>query len=410
MLTEIRLKNFKCFRELVTLPVGRINLFTGINGRGKSTALQALLLMRQSPEHSKTTNQIVFNGSCVELGNFDDVKNSDVSRSEAIELMFRFQESDNYIDLRYILRENDEDEMVANIERVTGNGNVSNEESSFEVEEENGVLVIKDNNTHRSGYGWYNLLFENMGIIGGIYKFIQDNVDFTKIHYISADRIGPQDYYAKQSFAEFPNVGRRGEYTANVLSKKKDDVVYQQLCLDAGETYTIPDQTAAWLSEIFDGGKIKIEPLEANIVLMRLSSEDSINLYKPTNVGFGYSYALPIIVSGLIAKAGEILIVENPEAHLHPYAQSQITKFLAKVSACGIQVFIESHSDHILNGLRVTILDEIVTLEDLKILYFQRDDNNHIIEIPIGDDGSIEDWPVGFFDQTDRDFERLFGM
>lgn len=408
MLSEIRLKNFKCFKNLVKIPIGNINLFTGINGRGKSTILQALLLMRQSPEHSRTTSQLVFNGNCVELGNFDDVRNSLVSRNEPIELMFRFEQNGDYLDLHYFFVENAEDEMVADIEKLIGKGKIDDNEFDFLVENENGSYVMHCNGEDYE-HSWYNLLINDESK-GGDLNFIQKRDEFTRIHYISADRIGPQDYYAKQSFSEFPNVGRRGEYTANVLSKKKNDLVYEKLCLDTGETRTVLDQTTAWISKIFNGGKINIKPLEANIVLMELNSEDSLNLYKPVNVGFGYSYALPIIVSGLIAQEGEILIVENPEAHLHPYAQSQIARFLATLSACGVQVFIESHSDHILNGLRIAILDEIITPKNLNILYFQRDIDNHIIEISVGDDGSIENWPSGFFDQTDQDYKRLFGF
>lgn len=414
MLTEIRLKNFKCFKEMTSIPVGKINLFTGINGRGKSTVLQALLLMRQSPEHSRTTNQIIFNGSCVELGNFDDIRNRSISQTEAIELFFGFRQDTNYVNLHYFLQANDKDDMVADIEKIEGFGKTSNEEYDFRVEEEGNLPVINYNNqTIYEGNRWYNLfVLEDDDEIG----FIQEPIEFAKTHYISADRIGPQDFYEKQSFTEFPNVGRRGEYTANVLSKKKDDLVYEQLCLAEGETRTVLDQTAAWLSKIFDGGKVDVKSLEANIVLMELTSEKPrrpygpVNLYKPVNVGFGYSYALPIIVSGLIARTGETLIVENPEAHLHPYAQSQITKFLSEVSACGIQVFIESHSDHILNALRIAILDKIITPDDLNVLYFQDGEDIQIVEIPVGADGSIENWPNGFFDQTDKDFERLFGV
>ena len=409
MLTEIRLKNFKCFKEKTQIPISNINLFTGINGRGKSTVLQALLLMRQSPEHSRTTNQIIFNGSCIEIGNFDDVRNSSVSRNEAIELIFRFQRNTDYIDLHYFLQKNDEDDMVADIEKLIGNGKINNKKSSFDVKKENTSYE-----THYSdgicSTNWYNLLAAGMVEEGEPFEFIQDTVNFTKTHYVSADRIGPQDFYRKQSFTEFPNVGSKGEYAANLLSKKKDDLVHEKLRLEEAETNIVLHQTEAWLSTIFDGGKIDISSLEANIVIVKMNTEKTSNLYKPVNVGFGYSYALPIIVSGLIAQAGEILIVENPEAHLHPFAQSQITKFLARVSACGVQVFIESHRDHVLNGLRIAVLDNIIEPARLNILYFLREENIQIIQIPVGDDGSIENWPDGFFDQTTRDFERLFGV
>ncbi len=137
---------------------------------------------------------------------------------------------------------------------------------------------------------------------------------------------------------------------------------------------------------------------------------NAMTFIKPVNVGFGYSYALPIIVAGLIAQPGEILIVENPEAHLHPYAQSQITKFLVKVSANGVQVFIESHSDHVLNALRICVLDKMIATDELHVLYFGKGQPPEVTRIPVQDDGAIEVWPEGFFDQMDKDFSRLFGV
>ena len=119
---------------------------------------------------------------------------------------------------------------------------------------------------------------------------------------------------------------------------------------------------------------------------------------------------MPIIVSGLIAKNNQILIVENPEAHLHPKAQSRLIKFLAKVSKTGVQVLIESHSDHILNALRIAVLDKIVTSEQANILYFPQKIGQPIVQIVIQPDGKIEEWPEGFFDQMDIDFNRLFGI
>lgn len=422
MLTQIIIKNFKCFQHATTIPLNTLNLLTGINGRGKSTTLQSLLLMRQSPEHSRTTNQLIFNGSCVDLGNFNDVKNSLTSQREAIEFRFQFtvakQGNSQKLDLKYAFGENIEDDMVANIEQFEIEGIFNqqryhiytkvqqSETPQPSIPYSNYTLHYKKNTLNHT---WYNLVPDELPSDFPIPR-LRLSTSFNRIHYISADRIGPQDYYAKQSFTEFPNVGRRGEYTANVLSKKKNQTVYEMLCLESGETQTVLDQTAAWLSTIFDGGKIKVEPVEANIVLLKLNTTQDEMDYKPINVGFGYTYALPIIVSGLIAQQGDILIVENPEAHLHPYAQAQISKFLAKVSACGIQVFIESHSDHVLNSLRVAILDKIINPTDLNILYFQTGEATNVTQIPVKADGAIEIWPEGFFDQTDKDYQRLFGF
>ena len=410
MLTEIRVKNFKCFKDEIQIPVGHINLFTGINGRGKSTALQALLLMRQSPEHSRTTNQLILNGSCIELGNFDDIKNSETPRKQDIEFAFKFHQDNNFVEICYFFRENYQDNMVMDIERVGVSGNRGSEELSLNVERKNDSYLLHYQESTYPTH-WYNMLFDTPVKRGQILEFIREMANLSRVHYISADRIGPQDFYPKHSFTEFRHVGNKGQHTANLLAKKRTDLVHEELCLNEAATKTVLDQTEAWLGRIFDGGKIEVKSLEANIVLMEMNSERGQSLYKPVNVGFGYSYALPIIVSGLIAQEGEILIVENPEAHLHPFAQSQLTKFLAQVSACGVQVFIESHSDHILNALRIAVLDDIIKSSELNILYFDRDnDGIQLAKIPVLDDGSIEMWPSRFFDQTDKDFARLFGV
>ncbi len=169
-------------------------------------------------------------------------------------------------------------------------------------------------------------------------------------------------------------------------------------------------QTGEWLSEIFDT-EVKIEVKDGSHTFEILFTING-KQHKPTNVGFGYSYILPIIVSGLIAKEGEILIIENPEAHLHPKAQSELTKFLAKVASCGIQIFIESHSEHILNGLRVAMLKEDIEInnEDLNILYFQNEEENPFVKLDLQPNGKIKNWVDGFFDQQEQDLAEIFKL
>ena len=409
MLLEIKLKNFKCFKDETRVPLNRINLFTGLNSRGKSTVLQALLLMRQSIEHSKTTRKIMFNGNCVNMGRFHDVKNSAISIKKTVEIGFKYKIANNYFSILYKLRESDSDDMVADISKIEANGVLSNNKFKFSLVAKENSFSYKFARKSRKVNYLYNLFISNIRSI--VVDLINKNMNFANIHYISADRIGPQEFYSKTSLTDFPNVGVRGEYTANLLSKKKNDIVDERLRLPEGLTETVLDQTQSWLSKIFKGGNINVEALESNIITLKLSSDASGNFYKPINVGFGYSYALPIIVSGLIAKKGEILIVENPEAHLHPSAQAEIIKFLARVGAAGIQVFIESHSDHILNGLRLSVLEKIIAADEISIIYFSRENETlQIKNIIVEQDGRIETWPDGFFDQTERDFERLFNI
>lgn len=515
MLTKIELQNFKCFKEMTAFPLGKLTLLTGINGRGKSTLLQSLILMRQSIEYNEQTTQLILNGNCLKLGTFDEIRNTAISIQEPIIFKFHYdnqldfdkdlklQKGKYYIDqcpktqvkevLNYSFIKDLHDDMIAQIseieyqkeitctfidqrkeypflfemnrsykdfnnsmipnllarlsqdnhgtqkellEKADNSKNVSNivYKPSEEITDyinhatlwkmipfSNDDNWMKEIKIHISKFKDFereikpssddeNYWFPNQ--LMELELFIQWNqisLSFLTIHYISADRLAPQDFYFKSILPKFSNVGAKGELTANLLYRKKDELVNDRLCLGE-DAKTLITQTQEWLNKIFDGAKIEVLGTETNVLELMFNTSLSKDRFRPANIGFGYHCILPIIVSGLIAKEGEILIVENPEAHLHPKAQSELAKFLAKVSSCGVQVFIESHSDHILNGLRIAVLDNILNNEDLSILYFSQKIGQSVVQIPVSSDGSIEEWPEGFFDQMDKDFERLFGI
>jgi predicted ATPase len=117
------------------------------------------------------------------------------------------------------------------------------------------------------------------------------------------------------------------------------------------------------------------------------------------------SYALPIIVAGLLTLPGDMLLVENPEAHLHPAGQSKLGRFLANVAGNGTQVVVETHSDHVLNGARLAIAqDNSLPASDMIVNYF---DHDGPISININDRGELDHWPTGFFDQIEADLGGL---
>ena len=409
MITKITLKNFKCFKEQTGFPLGQITLLTGMNGKGKSTLLQSLLLMRQSLENNNYTTKILLNGACLNLGNLLDIKNSDTSRDESLKLNYdyKYDIGSKKVagNLSYDLIENEDDNMVLQIKNISHT--YSTKDSSNSEASEKHLWTPKPSDEYT-----LNPLFALIPSFGDSWKNIPHrqilNI-FTDIHYISADRLGPQDFHLKKSLSDFYNVGSKGENTINLLSRRSQDLVNLQLCLGENVQNLIT-QTEQWLGYIFDGAKLEIPQSDKITIEPLFNTSLSRERYKASNVGFGYSYILPIIVSGLIAKNNQILIVENPEAHLHPKAQSRLIKFLAKVSKTGVQVLIESHSDHILNALRIAVLDKIVTSEQANILYFPQKIGQPIVQIVIQPDGKIEEWPEGFFDQMDIDFNRLFGI
>lgn len=422
MIKHLAIKNFKLYKE-VNLPLNRLNLLTGINGRGKSTVLQAFLLMSQSAQINRATAQIYLNGDDVKLGTFDDVKSKEVSFSEPICFTFHYDE----IVCQYFLYSNQTDASELNIDKITV------ESHGFELELRKSETGDDMYHSYSSPHPEINadvllplfdLFLSNSSIEHYLpqtpLREIRNVINLVGIHYVSADRIGPRIYYENKSLGHFIRVGALGENTVNVLYHKGNDHVNDTIlhgyCKIFGEDYkemssTIEDNTNYWVDKIFQGAQVKVESIKGEDLLkLRIKSDKKGAYYKPTNVGYGFSYSLSIIVAGLIAKPGEILIVENPEAHLHPYAQSIMAKFLSLVASTGVQVFVESHSDHILNGFRIAVKNKIIDSTHLNVLYFDHRLDNFFEKIDVDEDGGIDKWPISFFDQSVNDLNYLLGI
>ena len=172
--------------------------------------------------------------------------------------------------------------------------------------------------------------------------------------------------------------------------------------------HTLLEQARLWLKYITPGTRLD----DAKIYSEIKTAEITLGESRPTNVGFGLSYVLPIIVNGLIASEGSVFIVENPEAHLHPSGQSNIGKFLAKIAASGVQVVLETHSEHVINGIRLASLEGIIPHEKVQLNFFDRnaDDEMRIASIQLNEKADLTEWPNGFFDQQERDLAHIFRL
>jgi predicted ATPase len=129
------------------------------------------------------------------------------------------------------------------------------------------------------------------------------------------------------------------------------------------------------------------------------------------NMGFGLSYSLPVVVAGLVAPQRDaLLIVENPEAHLHPAGQSRMGTFLATVAATGVQVLVETHSDHVLNGIRRAIGEHgVLPSSDALVHFFdaKEDGEPQNTALRFSSSGGLNEWPKRFFDQYQVDVAAL---
>lgn len=245
-----------------------------------------------------------------------------------------------------------------------------------------------------------------------IYKSSLFNDNF---HYIQAERLGPRPYFemADNEVRQHRQLGSRGEYTAHFLFVNVDaKIPNEKLRHFSAESLTLQKQVQAWMGEVSPGTIIKITPnLEMDLMSLQYSYGLS-NPYRSTNVGFGVTYTLPILVALLASEPGTLIILENPEAHLHPKGQAKIGELMALAASCGVQIIVETHSDHILNGIRVAVHDGKLNPNDVQLHYFQRQKKEgfaviEVISPKIDRRGRIDKWPEGFFDEWDKSLEIL---
>ena len=238
--------------------------------------------------------------------------------------------------------------------------------------------------------------------------------------FVSANRMGPQRFYEKSyhEIYEKNQVGVQGELYADYLAERgltdKIQILHMKHPYVANEYLLY--QTEAWLSEISPGIHLNAKKhQEAGIVEMEYSV--SSEKFSPINVGFGLSYVAPIVVALLKAGNGDLVILENPEAHLHPKGQRKMGELIAKAAAGGVQVIVETHSDHVLNGIRLSVKNGTISKDLVKLNYFYKDiEKNHVLgdrniykkcSPVILEDGDLSDWPDGFFDEWDKALGEL---
>ncbi|MFI2714205.1 DUF3696 domain-containing protein [Micromonospora sp. NPDC018662] len=380
MIDRVRLENFKAFRHL-DLPLAPLTLLSGVNAAGKSTTMQALALLRQSYDAGVLDHRggLLLNGELVELGVGQDVLH------------------ENYADGTHGGRI-----FISVAATIDGVESIWRVEYRTAEDREADLLTVPQE-WNASDMPWPP---ERAGLFGPGFQ------------YLRADRIVPAVTYPKsyEMAVRRGFLGVRGEHTVNFLRARHEDRVASELRHPAGKSNGLLDQTEAWLREICPGVDLRAEDLRGTD-MVRLSfgfggtagiSSSNIR-YRPTNVGFGLTYALPIIVACLSAGPGRMVMLENPEAHLHPRGQTMAARLACRAVAAGAQLIIESHSDHVLNGLRLAVKERVLTPDRVALHYFDRNDDGEIeVSSPeIDPDGMLSQWPRGFFDEWDRALDRL---
>lgn len=355
--TAIGMEGFKCFHRL-RLDVGRLTLVTGFNGGGKSTALQPLLLLAQALRFEPDANALPLNGPLVRLGTAGDIAPPD----SCAPMRLAVEGQDGFVDFHPSLQAGD---RVLHLTKPP-----------LGLDQPEIVRALKS------------------------------------LSFLGAVRIGAEDAFPIPEQPHFPDVGHDGRFATYWYDRKVDEDVDRGRYHPETTAPVFRKQLDAWLGTLFPGAEANVQnfpALSRMNLQFRLSELGSWR--RPSNIGYGLTYAFPILVALLAADQGQVVVIDSPESHLHPSAQSQMGRLLAKFAGAGVQVIVETHSDHLLNGVRLAVREGVLPPKDLRIHFFQGPDgaDHRVISPSISKDGDIYEWPEGFFDQSEKDLSRLAG-
>lgn len=369
MLNSLQIVNFKGFNN-TTIEFKKLTLLTGCNSTGKSSIIQAILLLHRAmlDEMDKS------NKYCAQLLNQEPF-------GDLLNLNF--------------------DSHVFSID-----GKIDGDQfySTWNID----ANKISEVTISDSMKNYHNILYLNAQ------RLVQSNIF---------------PIPTKSQLISNP-IGNHGEFAAYHLSVLADKRIFSNITTNEDKLYISPykpkfkPQIEAWLSQIKPQILLQAEQsANENNVSLQFYLPNFYGEYHARDVGLGVKYALPIFVAGLMAKRPSswgtvskitakrdtIFIVENPEAYLHPQGQVVLGTFLANIAASGIQCIVKTHSDHVLNAIRVAVSNEEISPDDVQINFLTKFIERIDVYTPkIDQDGHIDEWPSGFFDEFENQLSQLF--
>ncbi|WP_437732475.1 AAA family ATPase [Sorangium sp. So ce1335] len=388
MLTSLQLDLFKCFRAL-RLPLQHFTLLTGLNASGKSTVIQTLTLLHQTAIDTNWGSSLLLDGSILSLGTLGDVVDKVNGRRQ---FSIGLSGVDFGCTWTFESSSADRQDISVPLSRL--------------------VLTEGPREVFRAEHNPASLLPPHPSMARAAVASLLEGLT-----YICAERTGPRETYPLYDLPRHRTVGPQGDRAPGKLYWHEDYEVPEHLRCKREPAPTLYKQTQAWLADFFPGVSFEVQRVpRANLVTLGIRTSPDTDHHRPQHVGFGITHVLPILVACLHARRGDIILVENPEVHLHPMGQAKIGLFLSMIASAGIQVIVETHSDHVLNGVRRAVRTSLLPPENVAIHFFQprsaaeAQGEAQVISPSMDREGNIDHWPQGFFDQFEKDMNYFAGF
>lgn len=447
-ITRFGLRNFKAFHYLEDVELMPLTLLVGANSTGKSSIFQSLLLLKQTLLSSSGSGTLKFDGDWVKLGGFSSVI-SDFDASRALEFRFGLKTlmpssmlrttvaagtvpssagSRILVDaqIQFSVAASPPDGSPALRELVIELSAPGCEPDgmrvrvgSDEIEFNGKKFVLPEQRREQLFLGFlpeigrlrYAVLQEAEKLLFGSYGFaydwilseLRDELS-TRLDYLGPVRADPRPFYP---VSEDPEVGTRGEGAIPYLLRHRNDKVQfapgPTEMLQQGGLF---DAVNHWLQRMRVTPSLTIDPVESiaytAAVRSPLVKSRPINL---SQVGFGISQILPVLIQGLRNPADAWVLFEQPEIHLHPRLQGELGDFFLACARTGKTLMVETHSDHLVHRIRRRIAEdttgELAKLVQILFVHAGTEENpgSYVEPLQVGPDGSIVNWPDDFFQE-----------
>ncbi len=395
MITELRAQNFKSWQDTGALQLAPLTGLFGANSSGKTSILQVLLMLKQTVEQPSDWNKPLYfgdEGSLVNLGNFNDVIHKHkLDLSLDISVLWK---SSTVADINKYIR-------FYNLNVETLLPSQGDRDRSGEISFSTNIFRGAVNNFHYET-DLYRLnveqpdLFRCYGLrtarteIRDIFSRFEEAFEnlFSQILYLGPLREHPRPRYTWGG--DHPKgIGQEGRKAVSALLSGR----IRHLSIDK--------QILSWLQRLdlidsYDLRPISDTNQDYEFLVKKYKGGPEVRL---TDVGFGVSQVLPVLILCYYAPEGSILILEQPEAHLHPKVQSELADVLIDVvKNRNVQIILESHSAHLLHRLQRRIAEEDISADQTAFYFCQINDGTSEIErLDVDEYGNIRNWPQNFF-------------
>ncbi len=418
MLTHLKLENFKIWRSTKPIRLASITLLLGTNSSGKSSLIQSLLLIRQTVKGDDPNLDLNLGNpdadDSVTLGQFKDLLCRHGAASESttatqVGIEFRWSEdgrpeNSTLFSARYskgpagsaeleFLRLGKDGQGFSVQRRRPGIYRLS-------LATEAKTLGQSADFRPQRSFAFSASTLNRLGAQGELIKSIGPALldELGRIIYL-----GPVRRLAQRDYVW---AGRMPAHIGDDGAKAVDALIASGVARHAAKKRNQPvpveaqlfEQTIRWLKDmnLADGLSIRALGNSARYELLIENGDQFSNL---KDVGVGVSQVIPVIVAALFAQPGHIVIVEEPESHLHPLAQSKLADLLAQVSKeRNVQFIVETHSEHLFRRMQTLIAKQQITPEDAAMYFVERDGKAaRMRPLELDDFGRLKNWPEGFF-------------